>query len=246
MKSNLQLHTEAVRLRRDNGYGSTEPIDVVGLLLAQEKYTLIKLPMSDNISGMCVVDGASKIIAVNSNMSLGRQRFTIAHELYHLEIEHVGNGVICKQDGKTDSEREADQFASCFLMPYEALDLFVQKYHVKEWTLDVLVRLSQFFRMSFQAILYRLHQERQINDIQYYEWMKQNVLALVRDMAVDETLYMKSLPEDAERSYGQYGRLLKKAKKEEAVSDSLYRQFAIEGFCDEEYQRWTEEELVYD
>ena len=59
-------------------------------------------------------------------------------------------------------------------------------------------------------------------------------------------LYMKSSPDELERSYGQYGRLLKYAKKEKIISDSLYRQFAIEGFCDEEYNRLTEEELVYD
>ena len=86
MKDDLQLQTEAVKLRRINGYGSTEPIDVTGLLLAQECYTFIRLPMTENISGMCVIDGDSKIIAVNSMMSLGRQRFTVAHELYHIEI----------------------------------------------------------------------------------------------------------------------------------------------------------------
>ena len=39
--------------------------------------------MSENISGLCIKEGKNKIIAINSNSSKGRQRFTIAHELCH-------------------------------------------------------------------------------------------------------------------------------------------------------------------
>ena len=246
MKDDLQLQTEAVKLRRINGYGSTEPIDVIGLLLAQECYTFIRLPMTENISGMCVIDGDSKIIAVNSMMSLGRQRFTVAHELYHIEIEHRGQGVICKKGTITDSEKEADRFASYFLLPCDALEWFAEKYEVKDWTLEQIVRLSQFFRMSFQAVVYRLHQERKINDVAYHKLINSNILDIIKDTGTDMSLYMKSPEEEMEKSYGQYSQLLERAHKEERISDSLYKQFALEGFCDERWSKMIKEALIYD
>lgn len=246
MKNNLQLHTEAIRLRRANGYGSTEPVDVEGLLLSHETYTLVRLPMTKHISGMCIIDGASRIVAVNSGMSLGRQRFTMAHELYHIEIEHTSQGVICKNGTLSDSEKEADQFASYFLLPYDALDWFIDKYAVRRWTLDFIIKLSQLFRMSFQAILFRLYQEDRITKNEYQNWMNQNVVSLVGDMGIDMTLYMKSLEDEQEVSYGQYCRLLEQARQRGRISESLYRQFATEGFCDERWRRLTREAIVYD
>lgn len=246
MKDDLQLQTEAVKQRRINGYGSTEPIDVIGLLMAQERYTFVRLPMTDNISGMCIIDGDSKIIAVNSMMSLGRQRFTVAHELYHMEIECRGQGVICKKGSKTDSEKEADRFASYFLLPCDALEWFIEKYEVKEWALEQIVRLSQLFRMSFQATVYRLHQDGKINDLRYHELMNANILDNIRDTGVDMSLYMKSPEEEMEKSYGQYSQLLERAYKEEKISNSLYKQFALEGFCDERWNKMVKEALIYD
>ena len=87
MKTDIQLNSEAVRFREKVGYSNREPIDVESVVLKMENYTLVKLELSNNISGMCIVDENSKVIAINSSMSVGRQRFTIAHELYHLEME---------------------------------------------------------------------------------------------------------------------------------------------------------------
>lgn len=246
MKDDLQLQTEAVRLRRINGYGITEPIDVIGLLMAQECYTFIRLPMTDNISGMCIIDGDSKIIAVNSMMSLGRQRFTVAHELYHIEIENREEGIICKKGTKTESEKEADRFASYFLLPCDALEWFIDKYKVKQWTLEQIIRLSQLFRMSFQAIVYRLHEEGRIKELRYHELIKQNILDMVGDKGIDVSLYMKSPKEEIEKLYGQYSKLLERAYKEERISESLYKQFSLEGFCDERWNQMVKEALIYD
>lgn len=248
MKKNLQLHAEAMKLRRQLGYGTTEPIDIVSLLIARDDYTIVRLPMSDRISGMCIVDNESKIIAINSMMSQGRQRFTMSHELYHIEIENVKGGIVCKKEegSRQDSEREADCFASYFLLPADALGWFVDEFGIDEWEITDVVRLSQTFRMSFQAVLYRLHLEGMLDDIRYRKFWDKDILKLAAEMGQDMSLYMKTPVEEMEKSYGEYRRLLEHAKGEEKISDSLYRQFATEGFCNEKWEKLTKEAVVYD
>ena len=52
------------------------------------------------------------LIGINSNMSIGRQNFTLAHELYHLLYEeNKNNFVICDYSSESDSEIEANIFA---------------------------------------------------------------------------------------------------------------------------------------
>lgn len=246
MKTDLQLHAEAMKVRRKFGYTTTEAIDVISLLIVKEDYTIVRLPMSDNISGMCIVDHGSKIIAVNSRMSQGRQRFTLSHELYHIEIENTKSGVVCKNGANQDSEKEADRFASYFLLPCDGLEWFADNYRIKEWELKDVVRLSQVFRMSCQAVVYRLHQESVIDDIRYRRWMDINIPRVAGDMGQDMQLYMRTPEVDSEKSYGEYRRLLTNAKRERKISDSLYRQFAIEGFCNEQWEKMEREEFVYD
>lgn len=246
MKTDLQLYAEAMKLRRYFGYGSTEPIDVFSFLIARDDYTVVRLPMSSNISGMCIVDRDSKIIAINSMMSQGRQRFTLSHELYHAEVECIRNGVICKKGAKQNSEREADCFASYFLLPVDALNWFVENNRIAVWGEREVIKLSQMFRMSCQAVVYRLHQDGMITDIQYRRLMNQNITKQAGEMGQDMSLYMKTPEAEMEKSYGEYRRLLEAAREEGKISDSLYRQFAIEGFCDERWERMLQEEVVYD
>ena len=49
------------------------------------------------------------LIGINSNMSIGRQNFTLAHELYHLLYEeNKNNFVICDYSSESESEILAD------------------------------------------------------------------------------------------------------------------------------------------
>lgn len=52
------------------------------------------------------------MICINSDMNLGRQRFTLAHELYHLLIEKDFKFKVCNDnDSNETSEKEANIFA---------------------------------------------------------------------------------------------------------------------------------------
>ena len=60
-------------------------------------------------------------------MSKGRQRFTLAHELYHLLFEEDKRDlIICEASNDDDSEIEANIFASYLIMTYEGLERYAK------------------------------------------------------------------------------------------------------------------------
>lgn len=242
MKTDLQLNSEAVRFREKIGYSNREPIDVESIVLKMENYTLVKLGLSNNISGMCIVDDDSKVIAINSTMSIGRQRFTIAHELYHLEIENLKEGKVCPAgiyDNRMENEKEADMFASFLLMPYDGLAWYVDKFQISEWNLRNIIDLSQFYKLSYMAVLFRLKHENKITDEELEKFKNINVKKQALKYGYDVSLYHASQEDERWITLGEYPRLLE--EKRNIIPESLYRQFCKEGFRDIVKQRKLEE-----
>ena len=247
MKQDIQLNAEAVELREAYGYFNKAPVDIFSIVLSNEHYTLMRYPMSEHISGMCTADGNSKIIAINSAMSLGRQRFSAAHELYHLEIEKIG-GSICKNnsfDEMSDSEKEADMFASYFLLPYEALRWYAEENEVSEWSIVEIIKISQFYQISYQAILFRLRKEERISNAQYQELIKKNPSTEARKIGVNLNLYKRNPDNFEESTIGEYSRLLEEAKDKDRITASLYSQYAAEGLCLDK-MNYEGDDFVYD
>lgn len=131
-------------------------------------------PFDDELSGMIYVKDGVPIIGVNSLHHPLRQRFTIAHELGHLELHremiestvHVdkdfpANLPALKRDPKSaiGTERveiEANEFAAELLMP-EAL--MVQALTGKQFDIEddrPIEELAKKFRVSKQALQYRI------------------------------------------------------------------------------------------
>ena len=100
--------------------------------------------------------GPAVVVNVWERISVERWIFTAAHELGHLLLHP------CEFDREAtdlppDTEREADQFASEFLMPHLAFE--------EEWKatrgrplVDRVLTVKRFFRVSYQTVLYRLVQ----------------------------------------------------------------------------------------
>ena len=151
MKTAQELNSLALRTRRmwnEDGYS---PIDIFAIVNGwkEKKITLVRYPLSSRISGMCTREKQDVIICINSTTSYGRQRFTLAHELYHVLYEENMQRVICDMSmtgDKPESEYEADQFASYLLMPYDAL--LEYEYDQAKWTLEKVIDAEQFFQVS--------------------------------------------------------------------------------------------------
>lgn len=127
-------------------------------------------PFDDELSGMIYVKDGVPIIGVNSLHHPNRQRFTIAHELGHLELHrqmitknvHVDKNFPALMRDPTSAtgteqiEIQANQFAAELLMPR---DLIEQALAGKQFDIDddePMEEIAKKFRVSKQALQYRI------------------------------------------------------------------------------------------
>ena len=89
----IELDYKASKLRDKLGLDSSSPIDIFAVAGNISELTLVFYNLGKNISGICYKD--VDMIAINSNQSYGRCRFTLAHEFYHYFVEEYQNKVIC-------------------------------------------------------------------------------------------------------------------------------------------------------
>ena len=73
-----KLMAQAAVLRKRLGEDDSSPIDVFSLAQEIEGLTLVYYPMGEKLSGMCIKSqNGNNLIAINSAMTIGRQRFSI-------------------------------------------------------------------------------------------------------------------------------------------------------------------------
>lgn len=116
-------------------------------------------PLSDSSYGMSIkMKDESRFMLVSSNSTIGRQHFTIGHELYHLYYDENPQPHMCGADGKAPAEQSADMFASNLLLPRVGLLAMLPEDFPTSKKLDLatVVKMEQKFQVSRQALLYRL------------------------------------------------------------------------------------------
>ena len=154
--------------RRHVGLGDEEPIlDICGLLEGNGVKLLLLEKQRDSFFGLSVSeDDGGPAVVVNTwdRISVERWIFTAAHELGHLLL-HPAEYRREATDLPEQTEREADTFASHFLMP--------EPVFAKEWDetrghslRTRALKVKRIFRVSYKTVLYRLVQsERQTADV---------------------------------------------------------------------------------
>lgn len=131
--------------------------DICGLLEEGGVKVLILKKATDAFFGLSVAPGdSSPAVVVNTwdRISVERWIFTVAHELGHILL-HKGAYDRSRSGEEESEEREADRFASHFLMPEAG-------FH-SEWEqtrgLSLLVRVlkvKRIYRVSYKTVLHRL------------------------------------------------------------------------------------------
>jgi len=127
-------------------------------------------PLDAELSGMIFIKDSVPIIGVNSIHHPNRQRFTIAHEIGHYQLHrniltsevHVDKNfpVLMRDEtsatGTAIIEIQANKFAACLLMPQALLDraLAGQRFDIDDDR--PLEELAKRFRVSKQALDYRI------------------------------------------------------------------------------------------
>lgn len=246
MRTAQELNSLALRTRRmwnEDGYS---PIDIFSIVNGwkDKKITIIRYPMSSRISGMCTKENEDIIICINSTTSYGRQRFTLAHELYHVLYEENMKRVICDMSisgDKSESEKEADQFASYLLMPYDAL---LEYEHDKaKWNLEKVIDAEQFFQVSHQAMLHRLVYDNLLSNDVADEYKAITVSTEAAKLGYGKELYF---PTDKNKQFfttGEYIRKVEKMAKEELISEGKREELLLDAYRADIVYNFDEEEV---
>ena len=126
------------------------PIDNIVTLLERNGVVVIfiDLESADKFDGLTMFTNKQvPVIWLNKKMPNDRKRFSLAHELGHL-VMHLRSQDLDKPE--VDKEREANEFASEFLMPKELckMDFFNLRYN------DLALR-KVYWKVSKAAIIYR-------------------------------------------------------------------------------------------
>jgi len=220
----LLLEKDAVAFRSNNGLNNADPIRLKSLLQKLNVITVF-VPLSDNFSGMALkANTANRFMLVNSSQSLGKQHFTICHELYHLFIQKDFASQVCstgKFDKKADKdEYNADVFASYLLLPTDGLveNIPNEEIERKKISLKTILYIEHFYSCSRRALLYRLKQLKLISSAEYDAFIL-NIQrgALENGYAVD--LYKNG---NHKVVIGDYGSIAKQLFDSETVSESHY------------------------
>jgi Zn-dependent peptidase ImmA (M78 family)/DNA-binding XRE family transcriptional regulator len=109
----------------------------------------------DSLAGAAITDETFPLIFVNADQPTPRALFTLAHELGHLLSRHGDAVAVDDTLNGTDSrERVANAFAAAFLMPEPDVRRFIAEYGR---TAESLGRMVHGFGVSFETLIYRLH-----------------------------------------------------------------------------------------
>lgn len=227
------LLLKSQELRKYLGEDNESQMDIFALASDIDKLTMVRYPMGKNLSGMCIKTGNGDLIAINSKMTLGRQRFSLAHELYHLFFDESMTAICSTKIGVgNDLEKSADTFASYFLIsPYSLKTKIATLKHntARQITLNDVIRLEQYYLVSRQAMLNRLIGDGEISWEQA-EIMKNDVVRSAEALGYSSDLYK---PSPKNKQYQTYGYLIKQANdalKENLISNGKYEEILLQAF----------------
>lgn len=215
MKSELELNSLAVDLRKDWEVGTYGPLDIFPVVLSKfSNLSILIHPMSKNTNGFCINEDDTQIIGINSKHSKGRQKFTLAHELYHLLFENSLN-----------NEKEADCFASFLLMSDEGLRRYIKINEINLWNLDNILACEQYFQISHQTLLTRLNKLGFFVD----EYADVNLSIESKKRGFLSDIYTTAFKKDSVCVFGNYFKMINHVDELGGLSDGKKRELLLDG-----------------
>lgn len=227
MNKNKRLQFEMARevnaFRQKYGFGPTEPIPLYNFLLKENVLCLFK-EMSDGLSGMAIKMDEMRFMMINRTHVLGRQHFTIGHELYHLFVQQDFTSQRCKtglfDQHKDEEERKADLFSSALLLPEAGIQQFIPLGEISrggEISLETILKIQHYYQVSFKAVVYRLVELDWIDRSCFDKYTHPKSKA--RALGYSTDIYE---PTDKDVTIGDYGIIANKLYNEEKISESYF------------------------
>ncbi|MFH2107315.1 MAG: helix-turn-helix domain-containing protein [Chrysiogenia bacterium] len=160
-----------------------EPIvNICGLLEANGVKVISVRRTSENFFGLSVsaLDGGPAVIVnIWERIPVERWIFSAVHELGHL-IFHLTAYDVSEVDENKAEEKEADRFASYFLMPQEAFQREWQNTYGLPLS-DRVLKIKRIFKVSYKTVLFRLDENnpgKNVWKLFYYDYKVQYRKAL--------------------------------------------------------------------
>jgi len=148
--SNLQIEQAAESCRRLWGLGTNNPISNVTRALENNGIIITQFAgVSEKVDALSVNRKYPIIVRNDAKGSVCRMRFDLAHECGHF-ILHDG-----VETGDTQTESEADKFASAFLFPRIAFYREFPDFRGRRLNWKVIYDLKVRWKLSARAIIYR-------------------------------------------------------------------------------------------
>lgn len=182
-------------------------------------------PLSSHFSGMAVkTPDNERYILINSSHAVGKQHFTICHELYHLFVQRDFNHMVCNTglfNSKGDrQEYYADLFAANLLMPEDTILEMVTEEELadKQVSLESIIHLEQYLGSSRSALLYRLQSlgylDKKLAE-RYRVGVKKSAVMHGKPVSLYE-------PDYSRRVIGNYGDMAKQLVDAGRISEGHY------------------------
>lgn len=165
---------EEVRASLRLGLGSVGDVDMLCELLGVTVYrSKLGGDLRETISGAFFNHPrVGFAVLVNLQMTPGRRRFTVAHELGHALFHSDKTPYVLSGWHKDPKERFADAFAGEFLMPTEGIRRVLEEHGMGRRVTSPaeVIHLQRFFEVSYETALVRLRQARLLTAERYEEF----------------------------------------------------------------------------
>lgn len=217
---------EEVRSHLRLGIGPVGDVDVICELLGITVFRHgLGRDLRNTLSGAFLDHrGVGFSILVNLDMTPGRRRFTIAHELAHALFHSSSDSRYSISTAKKNPrERFADAFAGEFLMPTEGMRRFMEEQAVGPRLSDPteVIHLQRYFGVSYATALLRCLKAGLIKQGQYDEYSDARPLVLARALGyeiAEEEYEQRPDRWRIERFPLRFRRLIRQAIRAEVIS----------------------------
>ncbi|MDD5271903.1 MAG: XRE family transcriptional regulator [Methylovulum sp.] len=166
-ESEIENPETAARVLREKwGLGELPIKNMIHLLEAKGVKVFSLAEKNKEVDAFSFWKNGTAFIFLNTQKSAERSRFDAAHELGHLLLHKHGTQISEDSQQKEDKravEREADKFASAFLMPEASVRANAHIFA----TIEGLIQLKKVWRVSIASLVRRLFDLKLITEWQY-------------------------------------------------------------------------------
>lgn len=140
--------------------------DIFRILKNIKGLHLLKFPIEDQDLTAFTIQKEDTFIFINSHLPLEKQIFGAAHELYHVlypngdnKKEEVLKDIEVSFNGDL-SEKKANSFAACFLVPKHHLIQTINNLKINKEAIELIdiIKLMDVFAVPYKSLILRLYE----------------------------------------------------------------------------------------